>query len=114
MALPYAWLSIDNFNNETQSAAFLKTNLNGKIPLLETPDGDFLPEPNAILHFLAEATLLLPKDRREHGQVLQWLFDDQYSNAPYIATARFIVRYLGRPSESEATCRKKWPRTIRP
>jgi glutathione S-transferase len=101
LALPYRWADIEPLKKETHSEAFLSKNPNGKIPLLETADGKFLPESNAILHFLAEGTALLPTDRFEHAQVLQWLFFEQYSHEPYIATARYIVRYLGRPPEMD-------------
>jgi len=107
LALPYAWIDIDTLKKETQSDAFLNKNRNGKIPLLETPDGNFLPESNAILHYLAEGTELLPGDRFKRAQVLQWLFFEQYSHEPYIATARYIVRYLGRPSELEPQLQAK-------
>jgi glutathione S-transferase len=107
LAVPYTWVGIDTLKKETQSDAFLNKNPNGKIPLLETKDGKFLPESNAILHFLAEGTALLPTDRFEHAQVLQWLFFEQYSHEPYIATARYIVRYLGRPPELDAHLQTK-------
>jgi glutathione S-transferase len=107
LALPYTWIAVDILKNETHSAAFLAKNPNGKIPLMETQDGNVLAESNAILHFLAEGTALLPADRFEHAQVLQWLFFEQYSHEPYIATARYIVRYLGRPPELEAHLQTK-------
>jgi glutathione S-transferase len=107
LALPYTWVGIDTLKKETQSREFLSKNPNGKIPLLETEDGRCLPESNAILHFLAEGTALLPTDRFEHAQVLQWLFFEQYSHEPYIATARYIVRYLGRPPELDAQLQTK-------
>ncbi len=97
LTLPYTWISFDILKKETQSEAFLKKNPNGKIPLLETPDGNFLSESNAILCFLSEGTWLLPSDRFERAQVLQWLFFEQNSHEPYIATSRYIMRYLGRP-----------------
>jgi glutathione S-transferase len=107
LALPYTWVAVDILKKETHSASFLNKNPNGKIPVLETPDGNLLSESNAILHFLAEGTALLPADRFEHAQVLQWLFFEQYSHEPYIATARYIVRYLGRPPELEADLQTK-------
>jgi glutathione S-transferase len=107
LALPYTWVGIDTLKKETRSDEFLNKNLNGKIPLLETEDGKCLPESNAILHFLAEGTALLPTDRFEHAQVLQWLFFEQYSHEPYIATARYIVRYLRRPPELDAQLQTK-------
>ena len=105
--IAYEWINVDILNDETLSAAFLQKNPNGKIPLLETEDGQFLPESNAILHYLAQGTRFLPEDRFEQAQVLQWLFFEQYSHEPYIATARYIVRYLGRPADMESTLAAK-------
>ncbi|WP_136420125.1 glutathione S-transferase family protein [Herbaspirillum sp. ST 5-3] len=107
LSLPYEWIDVDTLKKETQSSAYLEKNPNGKIPLLETEDGRFLPESNAILHFLAEGSAFLPTDRFEHAQVLQWLFFEQYSHEPYIATARYIIRYLGRPAEMEPVLQSK-------
>ncbi|WP_292933081.1 glutathione S-transferase family protein [Noviherbaspirillum sp.] len=107
LSLPYEWIDVDTLKKETQSSAYLEKNPNGKIPLLETEDGRFLPESNAILHFLAEGSAFLPTDRFEHAQVLQWLFFEQYSHEPYIATARYIIRYLGRPAEMEPALQSK-------
>ena len=33
----------------------------------------------------------LPRDRFERAQVLQWLFFEQYSHEPYIASVRYLV-----------------------
>jgi glutathione S-transferase len=51
----------------------------------------------------------LPADRLLHAQVLQWMFFEQYSHEPYIATARYIVRYLGRPEDQEPKLQGKLP-----
>ena len=107
LTLPYTWVGIDTLKKETQSHEFLNKNPNGKIPLLEIEDGRCLPESNAILHFLAEGTAFLPTDCFEHAQVLQWLFFEQYNHEPYIATARYIVRYLRRPPELDAQLQTK-------
>ena len=107
LGVPFEWINVGTLNKETQSPEFMKKNPNGKIPLLETEDGRFLPESNAILHFLAEGTSFLPHERFEHAQVLQWLFFEQYSHEPNIATARYIIRYLGRPPELEQALQAK-------
>jgi len=41
-------------------------------------------------------------DPRQQAEVLKWMFFEQYSHEPYIAVARFIVHYLGRPESQEA------------
>ena len=96
---PFEWVDVDILKKESRTPEFLAKNPNGKIPLLEIEPGVYLAESNAILHYLSEATPLLPSDRLQHAQVLQWLFFEQYSHEPYIATARYIVRYLGNPPE---------------
>lgn len=104
---PYEWIHVDVVGKQSRTPAFLAMNPNGRIPLLQTADGVFLPESNAILHYLADGTRFLPADRLAHAQVLQWMFFEQYSHEPYVATARYIVRYLGRPAEREETLRQK-------
>ena len=94
LGLAYRWVEVDSTKGETQSAAFLAKNPNGKVPTLELEDGAFLPESNAILHYLAEGTPLLPKDRLGRARALQWMFFEQYSHEPYVAVARFICYYL--------------------
>jgi glutathione S-transferase len=60
-----------------------------RVPTLVLDDGRTLAESNAILCYFAEGTPLLPEDRFERAQVLQWLFFEQYSHEPFIAVARF-------------------------
>jgi len=73
----------------THTRDFLEINPNGKIPVLITPEGKALSESNAILCFLAEGTAFMPDDSWERAQTLQWLFWEQYSHEPFIATSRF-------------------------
>ena len=96
---PFEWIDTDAVKHETRSPEFLAMNANGKIPLLEISHGQYLPESNAIMHYLAEDTKLCPTDRFHHAQVLQWLFFEQYSHEPYIATSRFVLKFLGNPPE---------------
>ena len=60
-----------------------------RVPTLVLDDGRALAESNATLFHFAEDTPLVPDDRFERAQVLQWLFFEQYSHEPYIAVARF-------------------------
>jgi glutathione S-transferase len=91
---PYRWVEVDSSKGGTQTREFLARNPNGKVPTLQLEDGSYLPESNAILWYLAEGTPLLPEDRLGHARALQWMFFEQYSHEPYIAVARFILRYL--------------------
>jgi glutathione S-transferase len=107
LALPYRWVDVGVLDGATRTPEFLALNPNGKVPVLQLPDGRPLPESNAALHYLADGSPLLPNDRYEHAQVLQWMCFEQYSHEPNIATARFIVQYLGRPAAREADLQAK-------
>jgi len=103
LALPYEWVEVDMMAGGTHTPDFLSMNPNAKVPVLEIEPGKYLPESDAILFYLAEGTPLLPSDRYARAQVLQWMFFEQYSHEPYIAVARFIVRFLeaGHPRRAE-------------
>jgi glutathione S-transferase len=89
--LPYHYVPVDILKGETRTPEFLQRNPNGRIPLLQLDDGSYLAESNAILYYLAVNSALWPSARLEQAQVLQWLFFEQYSHEPYVATARFWV-----------------------
>ncbi len=93
LGLRYEYVEVDILAGESRTEAFLARNPNGKIPVLELDDGSCLAESNAILCYLAEGTPFLPEDRLERARVLQWLFFEQYSHEPFIATSRFWLRH---------------------
>ncbi len=98
LGLPYRYHAIDIMKGESRTPEFLAKNPNGRIPLLELPDGQFLAESDAILWYLAEGSSFIPESRLARAQVLQWMFFEQYSHEPYVATARFIMRHF--PADS--------------
>ncbi len=77
----------------TRQPDFLAKNPNGRVPLLELDDGRTLAESDAILFYLSEGTRLLPDERWQRAEVLQWMFFEQYSHEPYIAVARFWLAF---------------------
>ncbi len=91
---PYELVELDIMEGETHTPEFLAKNPAGRIPVLETEDGQFLPESGAILWYLAEGTLFLPGDAWSRAQVLRWMFFEQYSHEPFVAGARFIIKHL--------------------
>jgi len=91
---PYRWVELDLERGETRTPQFLAKNPNGRVPVLELEDGSCLAESDAILWYLAEGTPFVPEDRLARAQVLQWMFFEQYSHEPYVATSRYILRHL--------------------
>ena len=87
-------------DGETRRPEFLAKNPNGRVPMLELDDGTCLPESGAILWYLGKGTPLVPEERREQAEVLQWMFFEQYSHEPYVAVARFWLAFAP-PAELE-------------
>lgn len=105
--ISYQWIDVDILNGDTRNNLFLQKNPNGKIPLLELDDGRCIVESNAIVNYLASGSDLLPNEPYILAKTQQWQFFEQYSHEPYIAVARFIVKYLGLPKEKEADYKAK-------
>ncbi|NDV90856.1 glutathione S-transferase family protein [Alteromonas sp. 345S023] len=91
------WEDIDILKGESRTDGFLQLSPNGKIPILELDDGRVISESNAIMHFLAVGSNLMPTTEFDMAVLLQWQFFEQYSHEPYIAVARYINLYLGMP-----------------
>jgi len=100
--MPFEWITVDAVKEETRRPEFLAKNPQGKVPLLEIAPGQYLTESNAILLYLAEGSNLCPVDRYQYAQVLQWLFYEQYSHEPYIATSRYVTKFLDSPPDRQA------------
>jgi glutathione S-transferase len=74
---PYERVSIDIFGGDTLTEDFAAKNPSRSTPVLQTDDGRFLQESNAILWYLAEGTDFLPDDAFERAHVLKWLILEQ-------------------------------------
>ncbi|MEO0925444.1 MAG: glutathione S-transferase family protein [Cyanobacteria bacterium J06643_13] len=97
--IPYERVDVNILKRETRTSEFLAKNPNGKIPLLEIAPGKFLGESNAILYYLSQNTEYFPQAKYTQAQVMQWLFFEQYSHEPNIATARYWLSILKQPEQ---------------
>jgi glutathione S-transferase len=89
LGIPFERIEYDITAGETRTSEFLDdVNADGRVPVLETDEGELLPESNAILVYLSEGTPFLPEDRLGKARTLQWMFFEQYSHEPNIAVAR--------------------------
>ena len=95
----YRWLETGVLTGETRTAEFLAINPAGQVPTVVLADGRPLAQSNAIILHLAEGSPLIPADAYERARMLEWMFWEQYSHEPYVAVARFQVRYLEKPVE---------------
>jgi glutathione S-transferase len=81
LGIPFERIEYDIIRGETRTSEFLENvNANGRVPVLETEEGgEFLPESDAIMFYLAEGTPFLPEDPLGKARTLQWMFFEQYN-----------------------------------
>ena len=91
--IPYDYVEVDILAGASRTPEFAEKNINGRVPVLELEDGSCLAESNAILVYLADGTPFLPAERWLKAQIFQWMFFEQYSHEPNIATSRFWLRH---------------------
>jgi len=93
LGIKYERVNIDILSKESRTPEFLKINPNGRTPVLYH-DGKYLAESNAILWYLASNSTFIPNDDYEQALALQWMFFEQFSHEPHIASARYWVSIL--------------------
>ncbi|ACG78447.1 glutathione S-transferase [Phenylobacterium zucineum HLK1] len=93
---PYRWIELDVLKGESRTPQFLAINPAGQVPTVVLPGGQPLAQSNAIILHLAEGSDLIPDAAYDRARMLEWMFWEQYSHEPYVAVARFQVRYLGK------------------
>lgn len=95
LGLPLATRQYDIIAGETRTPDFLeRVNPNGRIPVLQIGNR-FLPESNAACWYLASGSALIPQDSFDQADMLRWMFFEQYSHEPNIATMRFWLHFIG-------------------
>jgi glutathione S-transferase len=108
LGLPYERVPIDIFDGDTLTDEYAAMNPARTTPVLETDDGRFLPESNAILLYLAQETPFLPEDPFEVAEVVRWLIYEQTDVVPTMGGLRFRL-LVGRltPDDPDAVRRKE-------
>jgi glutathione S-transferase len=108
LGIEYERVPVDIFNGETLTGEYGRMNPARTTPVLETDDGRYLQESNAILVYLARGTPLLPDDPFELAQVMRWLIYEQTDVIPMIGGLRFRL-LAGRlePSDPRAIRRRE-------
>ena len=96
LGLPYEWVETRVLSGGTRTPDFLAMNPAGQVPLALLDDGRPLAQSNAIILHLARGSALIPTDPYLQARMFEWMFWEQYSHEPYVAVARFQVRYRGR------------------
>ena len=96
LGLSYRWIETDIMAGQSRTAEYLAMNPAGQVPAVVLDDSRPLAQSNAIILYLAEGSPLIPTGAYDRARMLEWMFWEQYSHEPYVAVARFQVRYLGK------------------
>ncbi len=111
---PFELRLVDVLAGEQKTDWFLEINPNGVVPFMVTEDGRGLGESNAMLWYLAEGTHLMPQDKTERAQALQWMYFEQSKLEPFISPARFFTTILPQERENRATDIENWQNAAAP
>lgn len=91
LGLDYERVPIDIFAGDTLGPEYGAINPVRSTPVLEVGEGEYLPESNAILLYLAEGTEMMPTDRLERAHVFRWLIFEQTDVVATMGGLRFRV-----------------------
>ena len=101
LGVPIERREYDILRGETRTAAFLTgISPNGRIPVLQV-GRRMIPESNAACFYLGDGSPLVPEDRFERADMLRWMFFEQYSHEPNVATLRFWLHFVGKANLSD-------------
>lgn len=95
---------IDFFKGETRSDTFRDINLMGEAPVLtDHTQNDFrLAQSGAILLHLSDRFKnFVPASRADELEMLRWMFWDNHKLTSYVASYRFMSRFLKKGGEPE-------------
>ena len=103
VGVPLERREYDIMKGETRTPEFLaRVNANGRIPVLQVGDR-FIPESNAACYYRRRRVAPDPDRPFDHADMLRWMFWEQYSHEPNIATLRFWMHWLG-PDKLDRRC----------
>jgi glutathione S-transferase len=106
--IPHDQIEIDILQGETRTPEFLKMNPSGHVPVLEVAPGRYIAESNAILWYIAGHAPLVPNDRADRADMLQWMFFEQHSLEPNIGAAYFWLTLVKGGRELQQHALEDW------
>jgi glutathione S-transferase len=106
--IPHELIEIDILKGETRTPEFLAMNPSGHVPLLQVGRDRYIAESNAILWYVAGGTPLMPEDRVERAEMLQWMFFEQHSLEPNLGAAYFWLTLVKGGRELQQHALEDW------
>ncbi|MBO6814176.1 MAG: glutathione S-transferase family protein [Rhizobiaceae bacterium] len=95
---------VDFFKGATRADDYRKLNAMGEVPVLvdHTQDDRVLSQTGVILLHLADRhDKFVPGNRADELEMLRWMFFDNHKLTSYVATYRFMSRFMKKEGEPE-------------
>ena len=95
---------VDFFNGATRQDAYRDTNVMGEVPvLIDHTKGDLvLSQSGAILLHLSDRFgKFVPDSRADELEMMRWMFFDNHKLTSYVATYRFMSKFMKKEGEPE-------------
>jgi glutathione S-transferase len=106
--IPHELVEIDILRGETRTPEFLAMNPSGHVPLFEVAPNRYIAESNAILWYIAGHGPLVPDDRADRAEMLQWMFFEQHSLEPNLGAAYFWLTLVKGGRELQSHAMEDW------
>ena len=106
--IPHELIEIDILKGETRTPEFLAMNPSGHVPLLQVGRDRYIAESNAILWYVAGGPPLVPEDRVDRAEMLQWMFFEQHSLEPNLGAAYFWLTLVRGGRELQQHALEDW------
>jgi len=108
LRVPYRLVEVDILKGESRTPEFLAKNPSGHVPLLEIEPGRYLAESNAILWYVGADGPIVPDNRMDRAEALQWMFFEQHSLEPNLGAAFFWLRLIKGGRELQQHALEDW------
>ncbi len=95
---------VDFFNGETRSPEYRAINVMGEVPvLIDHTNGDHtLSQSGVILLYLGDHFgKFVPQSRADELEMMRWMFFDNHKLTAYVATYRFLSRFMKKEGDPE-------------
>jgi len=95
---------VDFFDGETRKETYRETNIMGEVPVLvDHTQNDFtLSQSGAILlHVSDKLNAYVPDSRADELEMMRWMFFDNHKLTSYVATYRFMSKFMKKEGEPE-------------
>ena len=95
---------VDFFNGATRKDDYRAQNVMGEVPVLidNSQSGFTLSQSGAILLYLSDRfPQYTPESRQEQLEMMRWMFFDNHKLTSYVATYRFMSKFMKKEGEPE-------------